>query len=828
MHQPAGGDTGRAWRFPVVLVAAGAVVGDVVAWYVEAGPVPWFLVLAGVFLLVRAGAPWMRCVGVALLAFGIAHGRADLAMRPHTSPTDVARLELPGTYEVRGIIARPPEERDGGVRLTVAVEHVRGRGWGGPAEGLVLLQIRHPRHDWVRGDEVRGWLRLRRPRNFGNPGEFDYERHLARRGVRVTSFLYRDDEIDRVAAPGVGLRTQWRSGVGQLFQEHAAGDSAAVLAALVLGSGGSLATELRERFARAGVSHLLAVSGLHVGFVAAVAYGSFRWLLARSERLLLWLVVPRVAAALTLIPVLLYAGIAGSNVATGRAVLMAGVVLGALLVERQRNVPVALALAALVVIATKPGVTAEVSFQLSFVAVAALLLAMDRLQRWWAVWEEEKLLRLRPRRAWFLRWLATYAVVSAAALLATTPLVALHFNRVSFIAPVANLVITPLIGSVVVPLGLAAALAYPLSETMAALLVHVAGPLVTVGLALVAFFADLPGASVRVATPAGWMLAALYVGGVLLLVGGRRARLGAMAIAVLGCTTHGVTRLHAWFPPEEVRVTFLSVGQGDCTIVEFPDGRVMVVDGGGLSSGSFDVGERIVASHLWRRGVTRVDILVATHPDFDHFGGLRFLAEAFGPTEVWVGDEGVEAPAWRRFAAAVERSGARWVHVRRGDERYFGAARVDVLWPPRDATDLRSNDRSVVLVVRYAGERLLLAGDIERRSEQSLVALDGDGLSSRILKSPHHGSATSSTPEFLDRVAPAAVVVSAGIYNRYGLPHRDVVRRYRARGAQILRTDLHGAVTATIQSDGRIRLDANALGELALPVDFQESPRMGN
>lgn len=828
MQQPAGGDRWRAWRFPVVLVAAGAVVGDALAWTVGAGLVPWFLALAGVLLLIRAESSRLRCVCVALLALGMAHGRADLAMRPHTAATDVARLDLPGTYEVRGIIARPPEERDGGVRLTVAVEHLRGRGWGGPAQGFISLQIRHPQHAWVRGDQVHGWLRLRRPRNFGNPGEFDYERHLARRGVRVTSFLYRDDEIGRVAAARVGLRSEWRRGVAALFREHADAEAAAVLAALVLGTGGSLANELRERFARAGVSHLLAVSGLHVGFVAAVAYGSLRWLLARSERLLLWLVVPRAAAALTLIPVLLYAGIAGSNVATGRAVLMAGVVLGALLVERPRNVPVALALAALVVIATRPGVTAEVSFQLSFTAVAALLLSMERFQLWWSGWEEEKLLRLRPRRAWFLRWLATYAVVSAAALVATTPLVALHFNRVSFIAPLANFVITPLIGSLVVPLGLAAALAFPLSEAVAALFVQAAGPLVTVGLALVAFFADLPGASARVATPPGWMLAAFYAGSALLLVGGRRARHAAMAIAVLGCTAHGATRVQAWFPPEATRVTFLSVGQGDCTIVEFPDGRIMVVDGGGLSSGSFDVGERVVASYLWRRGITRVDILVVTHPDWDHFGGLRFLAEAFGPQEVWVGDDGVDAPAWRRFVAAVDLSGARWVHVRRGDERRFGAARVDVLWPPRESMDLRSNDRSVVLALHYAGQRLLLAGDIERRSEQSLVALEGDGLRSRILKSPHHGSATSSTPEFLDRVAPAAIVVSAGIYNRYGLPNRDVVRRYRARGAQVLRTDMHGAVTATVHADGRILLAAHALGTWAPVAAVRESPRMRN
>lgn len=810
MAAPAEVDVLRAWRFPIVAVAVCAIAGDALALRYAAGPMSALAAGGGVVLLVAVRRAAWRWGAVALIGFVVAHARADLAYRPLTASGDIAGLDLPGTYELAGTIARAPERRDGGLRLVVDVGAVRGRGRSGPAHGKVLLQVRHAERPWMQGDEIRGWLRLRRPRNFGNPGEFDYERHLARRAIRVTAFLYRDAEVERRAAQERSIRAAWRSGVAELFARRAGGDEGRLLAALVLGMGASLPAALRESFAQAGVSHILAVSGLHVGFVAAVAYGGIRWLLTRSEWLMLRFVVPRLAAALTLVPVLLYAGIAGSNVATGRAVLMASLVFGSVLVDRQRNLAVALALAAVAAIALTPGVTADVSFQLSFAAVAALLVAIERFQRWWPEWEEATLLRLQPRRAWLLRLLATYAVVSAAALIATSPLVAYHVNRVSLAAPIANLLVTPILGSLVVPLGLTAALAYPLSETFAGGLVGAASPLISLSVYLVQGIAAVPGSSFRTTTPGWWMLGALYLAGAMVLLGGRRARRAGLAIACAGLALPGVGHLGAWLGPRELRVTFLSVGQGDGAVVELPGGGVMVIDGGGLANSTFDVGERVVAPYLWQRGIARVDVLVVSHPDWDHFGGLRFLAENFRPREVWVGDGGVDTASWRQFAAAVEGSGAAWVPVRRGDRWDLGGVDFRVLWPPVGAGDLRPNDRSVVMMVEYAGERILLPGDAEARSEAALVALEGTRLQSRILKAPHHGSATSSSPAFIDAVAAETVVVSAGSYNRYGLPNRDVLRRYRRAGARIRRTDLHGAVTVTIADDGSVRLSSSA------------------
>jgi len=785
-----------------------AIVGDASAFV--AGSVVGAAAMAclGV-LLVGASARWRTAWwGIALLAFAVAHLRADLVYRPYFATHDVAALELPTQVRIDAEVERDPERRANGVRLTLAVRAL-GRGERArAASGRILLHLRNAQHEWARGDRLSGFVRLRRPRNFGNPGEFDYEAHLARRGVHVTAFAFDDARLVRTPGPAPGALTRWRVGVAQLFAAQASEREAALLRALILGMSGELPSELRESFARTGVSHILAISGLHVGLVAVVAYASLRWLLARSEWLLLRFVVPKLAAALSLVPVLLYAGIAGSNVATGRAVAMAVLVLGAVLSDRQSSLAVALALAAAGIVAAKPGVSAEVSFQLTFVAVAGLLAATDRFRRWWPGWEDETLLRLRPRRARVLWGVAGYLVVATAAFLATTPLVAYHFNRISLAAPLANLVVTPILGTLLVPLGLLAALAQPLSPGLAALVIWLATPVAMAGIWLVEAIAAVPFASVRVVTPSLALLACLYAAFLAAAFAQGRARAvgvgGGLGIVLLLGLGGAIERRTG----DELRVTFLSVGQGDSAVVELPGGAVMVIDGGGLGGQGFDVGERLIAPYLWSRGISQVDVLVVTHPQWDHYGGLAFIAEEFAPREVWTNGQRPTAAGWRRLEDAVDRVGARWQTVARGFERPWAGVAIRAHGPPA-AHGWGVNDGSIVLSLTYAGRQFLLTGDIEEVGEAALVAATraGTGIRSTVIKVPHHGSVTSSTPSLIAAVAPEFAVVSVGRDNRFRFPHRDVVRRYRGHRARLLRTDRDGAVVVVVVADGGIDVD---------------------
>jgi competence protein ComEC len=554
---------------------------------------------------------------------------------------------------------------------------------------------------------------------------------------------------------------------------------------------------------------VLSISGLHVSLVATSADAAARWLLARSVWLLLRTTVPKLALALTAPPVVLYAAIAGGSVATMRAVVMALLVVAAILLDRRRDWLSALAAAAVVVSLVWPGAVFEISFQLSFVSVLSIVLGLERVAGWWNAREEARLIRLRSGTWRLLRWLALYQAVTVCAWLGTAPLVAWHFNQLSIVGLVANAVVVPLLGILPVSLGLLAVLLLPFPQ-LTDILLRFVGAILHAADLLVQLFAGLPGAALRVVSPSRLEVVLLY--GLLAspLLARRRALL---ALCLLLLAADGGYWYGRRFHASTLTVTFLSVGQGDSTLVEFPGGAVMVVDGGGLSS-TFDVGERVVAPQLWRRKIGRLDTLVLTHADFDHFGGLGFLAREFRPGHLW----------WNGSPGRGDRFAAFWqslgetdvVAVGRGFQRSIGGVDVSVLHPG-PAVHGGDNDRSLTLRLRYGPVSILLPGDLEAAGELALVHADR-ALASTVLKVPHHGSRTSSSPPFLDAVRPALAVVSCGDDNRFGFPHPQVLDAYRRRGIEVLRTDRDGAVCITVDRNGEVNVRTGRRGRAPLAL----------
>lgn len=756
----------------------------------------------------RSLAVFVACV---LLTACLAQVAVRRVLDPHLPAHHLRRLILPQEVTIEGRLLREPERFVHRGRLYVEALSQWRDGAFQPATGKILLNVRALAGPWQYGDVLRMTLRLRPPRNFSTPGSFDYEGYLARQGIYLTAFLWDDARIERIGWQGNVVRgyvERLRREIRKFFSNHVEGQTAAVLRALIIGDEGGLTKDTRTAFSRAGVAHVLSISGLHISFVAAASYGAWWWLLGRSRYMLLRFVMPKLAALLTIPPVLFYAGLAGGNIATWRAVLMIVVYLLAVLFGRQEEVYRSLALAALLISMLWPGAILDISFQLSFLSVLGIILGMTQFVAWRA--------RRRARRpavqpSWkdrLLHWCAVSLVVSFCAILGTAPLTAFHFNQVSVVGLLANLFIVPLLGSGAVLLGLLTAVALFLHSGFATLVLFCAGFVTHLGVWLTQLVGTWPWAAFSVVTPTllelflfygclGCLWCVFFSARGPLVTAGVYASCG-FALLLL---CDGLFWLHDRYFHQDLRVTFLDVGQGDAAVVELPGSQVMVIDGGGFASEDFDAGEAILAPFLWSRKIGQVDILVMSHPQLDHYGGLAFLAEHFSPRELWFNGDQSSAARFAHLWTALQRNQVVLKQLCR-DAPVFSLSPVQaqVLHPPCHHAGFDANNASLVLRLSHGDIDILFSGDVEAAGEQELVAHNG-AVASEILKAPHHGSRTSSTAAFVEAVNPQVVVASLGNHNRFKFPAEEVVQRYEKRQCRFLRTDLDGAVS--IRSDGQ-------------------------
>ncbi len=749
-------------------------------------------------------------------------------------------------FDVEADLTEIPATTAERTRFFVALKKLKqDQGWI-PVSGRaqVTLYSDDPRRlSFEAGDTLRfHHLRLKRPRNFKNPGRFDYERHMQAKGIDVTGNLSKIEAVQKIGtfplpftdAVRIRIRQAFLISLNRLF----ANEEAALLKGLLLSDRTSLDEPTQEAYRATGLSHLMAVSGLHIGFVAAAAYALF-WVLIFRACLRYkpeWAqsgAARKAAAFCCLGPVLFYLLLVGTKVSALRAGIMVCVVLLAFLINRERNLFNALLLAAFALLLVNPGAVLDVGFQLSFAATAAVLIVFQHLTRlmqdpvnrmgdpaWWqrVLLQPEGLPFWRRVLFRIQKTTACGLLISLAVLAATLPILILHFNRVSSIGWALNLFMIPL-ASLLVPLALATVLIGMALPGPAGFLAYPVTGLVKLFDLVPDFFSRLPFASVYVATPPhGWfLLYAAVLAMTVCLLGIRKAPETALRSIILQrslCVA--APCLMFWLvlprfpelPTDTLRIAILDVGQGESIFIEFPNRETLILDGGGFYKNALDVGKRVVAPFLWSQGIGRIDYLAASHSDNDHISGLESLVTLFPVGHFLDGFSRIRDRRIDALRANALAQGAQHVPLVPGTPFYVGAVKLLPLHPKTNRVQLASyrrsrkvgNDRSLVLRLEYKNFSMLLTGDIGRRIENKLVHTAAP-LKATLLKSPHHGSRFSNTAPFIDAVSPKAVIFSSGYLNWMKHPHPEVIERYETAGVNIFRTDRDGSIH--IETDGQ-------------------------
>jgi competence protein ComEC len=763
----------RPALFPVLACLAGVVFGPL-------AELPWFFwaVVCGLALIAawtRASRPGGVLAGL-LAALSLGAGLGELSADVPLPPIGV-KVALEGRVETIG-----------GQGFTLNVLHVDGV----PMRFRAALSAdRAP--PVLAGQLVRVEARLKPIQEAANPGEWNRSEWSWRRGQPVTG-SFSPARLVVLTPPA-----QWRK---WLAGEHASlahdthaltadSTAAALLLTLSAGQRSELGDELEDAFARSGLAHVLSVSGLHVAVLAFSLFAVLRWLLTRRMHARLRLTDPRAfAVPLALPSVWAYVLFTGWQGPAVRSALMCSLVLGAWLVRRRSDPLNAVALAALVMLVIDPAAPFDLSTQLSFLAVAALVLLSPTIRAAIPV-EPPSPSRQEGWRLRLVRWreaaLQTFAA-SLAVTLTTAPLVLAAFQRVSLAGLVSNVITLPLSGVLTVVAAGGAAL-HVLLPTAAIPVLWVGIQLSKIFVFIAHTFAALPGSTAQLPAASGVLLACWWAGLVALVFFRGKARFFALA-------TPAALLIHLAGPiqSDQLKVTFLAVGHGDAVVLS-SQGHHALIDGGGVPQGH-DTGRRFVLPFLRQQRIARLDLAVLSHAHPDHALGLITTLEELPTDRLWLPAEVGDGPLVDELIAAV--GPAKIEEQEAGSESFrLGAARLEILGPPVDRSQLEGeNDRSIVLLVRHGEVTFLLTGDVEAAGE---AALSVGPVT--VMKAPHHGSDTSSTAEFVEKSRPRHVVFCVGRRNRFDFPRADVVRRWRAVGATCHRTDVDGAITFT--SDGR-------------------------
>ncbi|MFP4228292.1 MAG: DNA internalization-related competence protein ComEC/Rec2 [Salinivenus sp.] len=801
--------------YPSLLVAGAFALGITLDHLGGPGTVATWLGGVGLGLIVFGGADWWdrrrlvtlgplgRLVGLVLLVVCVGAARHAIDRTPSPRALKPVAEATEDEVSVRGVVAGAPERSDADTRFTVAVDRVAAGGAEVQVTGRVRVTLKSP--PWTdrpvsfprveQGDSVRLRGALRPAPRQRNPGGFDYAAYLARRGTCCTMYVGDPTDIDIRSRPDRGvidLVVAGRRHLETQIHRYVPSDGGqAVLQALLLGDRGRITDAQREDFARTGLMHLLAVSGLHVFLVGMVFYVLLQPLLMRFR--IPWRAMEVGRAILTVVLLGFYMALTGARPSVVRAVVMATLFIGSVVLQRSSHPLNTLGVAALVLLAARPAALFDVGFQLSMTAVAGIVTLQPRLSspipdNW--------------RSSVAVDYAVSLVVTSAAAVLATAPVLLYHFGWVSVAGLLLNVAGIPFTA-----LGLAAALAMVTIGSLSTVAGAAFGSAADVFMQALLLTSHegatwLSWAGIRMTSPSVLVLGALTLAIVCVAQWPRpRLRWGCVVGSLLLATVSVWGSVLDRGPVLDV--IFFDVGNGTAALVSTPRGRHVLVDTGPRSpTGS--AAAYSVLPYLEQQGIGRLEAVVVTHPDSDHLGGLPSIVRDVSVKRVLHNGRSADSELYEDVQQRLADRDVPSRSVERGDVLSIGRGlRAEVLGPPKSTSFDSENNDSVVLRLSYGKMSILFPGDVESQAEKDLVQTYGRQLRSDVVAVPHHGSRTSSTEAFVGAAADSAethAVVSVGERNQFGMPHEEVMARWTEAAARISTTRNRGAVW--IRADG--------------------------
>ena len=773
---------------------------------------------------------------------------------------------------VEGCVISDSEMRGTDSQLTIELHGYQQKDHWIPCQGKGILRIGNSNQNIpnssgpapMRGDRIRGWATWRVPRNFGNPGSADRAGILARKEIFIIGRAKSPQLLETIpgdcsnfwirAANYARNRVRTKS----ISSEGGAnGVPAAILASLVIGDYSGLTNEIREAFQNSGTFHVLVVSGLHVAWIAGLLLRFFKFI-GLPERL---------RYLLAAMAILGYTCIVGFQASITRCLWVFVLYLVGKMLFRHANAANVLFSAALILLVAEPDWMFDLGFQLSFLSVAGIVLtsvpAMDGYLK--PLWDpmrhtgdsgriflqpggwhfrgrtlrvrcellaEDMADRFMPKAAPLLYWvcrriagsgfaISNVLVLSLSVQLWIEPLLAYHYNRISWIAPLANIVIVPL-SSATLAAGILASLAPSVCDS---LFIKSAEVLASLLVSSASAIADLPGAWQRCPTPsAPWAGACIGLLFLWTFLKWRRFWVPCACIAVLvsylACAS--LFPAHPLLTPMRFRdsdrntalrtasalsFTFLDVGEGDCIVIRFPDSRAWVLDAGGLrltpaqedSAYAFDIGEAVVSRYLWHTWALRLDRVILSHTDMDHAGGIPALMKNFRISRFQYSKAGADSKILERILSLAREKGISEHPTHAGMAETIGPVAVRTLHPPWESGQHSTNENSLALHFSFGKFSALLTGDLEKSGEAEVLSKYVH-LESQLLKLAHHGSRSATSNALLDRTHPRWAIISAGYNNPYNHPSPEVLQRLKQHKVPSFSTADHGAVT--FETDG--------------------------